>query len=92
MFEVNNRIIISGVGIGSVLLLIILLIMGIITHHVFVKKPNRVIKRENRSQIEGRIIGLEGIMRERGYFLICVNNCDYVTLMHLEKFLQKSKN
>ena len=49
LFEVNNRINISGIGIGSVLLLIVLVIMGRASHHVFVKKPNRITKREKPS-------------------------------------------
>ena len=43
------------------------MIMGRVSHHVVVKKPNRVAKREKRSQIEGIIEHLEGIMKERGY-------------------------
>ena len=38
LFEVNNRINISGIGIGSVLLVVFLVMMGIATHHIFVKK------------------------------------------------------
>ena len=67
LFEVNNRINISGLGIGSALLLIILVIMGRASHHVFVKKPNRVTKREKRNQTEERITRLEGVLKERGY-------------------------
>ena len=64
LFEVDNRINISGIGIGSVLLLIVLVIMGRSSHHVFVKKPNRITNREKRNQTEERITHLERILKE----------------------------
>ena len=63
LLEVNIKINFSGIGIGSVLLLIILVIMERVTHHVVVKNPNKVAKREKRSQIKGLIEHLEGIMK-----------------------------
>ena len=67
LFEVNNRINISGIGIGSVLLVVVLVMMGRATHHIFVKKPNRILKCE-RSKSDGRANqALEDILKERGY-------------------------
>ena len=66
LFEVNNRINISGIGIGSVLLVVVLVMMGSAPHHIFVKKPNRILKRERSNQTEERIKGLEDILKERG--------------------------
>ena len=63
--SVGHRINISGIGIGSVLLVVVLVIMGRASHHIFVNKPNRIIKRERSSQTEERIKSLEGILRER---------------------------
>ena len=67
LFEVNNRINISGIGIGSVLLVVVLVIMGRASHHIFVKKTNMIIKRERSSQTEERITLLGGLLKERGY-------------------------
>ena len=67
LFEVNNRINNSGIGIGSVLLVVVLVMMGRATHHIFVKKPNRILKLKKSSQTEERIKRLEDILKERGY-------------------------
>ena len=67
LMEVNNRINFSGVGLGSVLLLVILVILARATHHFVVKKPGKIVKRERRNQFEARMECVEGALKERGY-------------------------
>ena len=67
LFEMNDSVNFAGTGIGSVLLMIVLIIMDRATHYVFMKRPNRILKRDRNSQRDERIVRLEIILKERGY-------------------------
>ena len=67
LFEMNNIVNFVGTGIGSVLLMVVLIIIRRATHHVFVKRPNRILKHDRNSQTDERIVRLENILKERGY-------------------------
>ena len=62
MFEINNRINAAGGGIESVLIVVVLILMARAIHHVFVKKPRRIVKRETNKQTNERIIRIENAL------------------------------
>ena len=68
LMEINNRVNFSGLGLGSVLLLVILVIISRALHHFRVKRPGKVLKRARKIEFEARIHKLEEILKARGYF------------------------
>ena len=76
LFAMNNRVNFAGGGIGSVLIVIMIIIMARAAHHTFVKRPRRIVKRERNSQtIECKVVNtlptadvrLENVLQSRGY-------------------------
>ena len=67
LIEMDSRINFSGVGLGCVLLLIIVLMSARAGHHCIVKKPGKVQKRVVKAQTEARIIKIEGLLTAKGY-------------------------
>ena len=63
----DNRVNFSGIGIGSVLVLIILVLSARAGHHFAVKKPGKARKRIIKAQIETRLVNLEELMKARGF-------------------------
>ena len=48
VMEINNRVNFSGLGLGAVLLLVILVIMARALHHMVVKRPGKALKRAKK--------------------------------------------
>ena len=54
-------------GLGSVLLLVILVIVSRATHHFMVKRPGKIMKCEKRNQFEARMEKVEATLKAREY-------------------------
>ena len=68
LMEINNRVNFSGLGLGSVLSLVILVIISRAIHHFMVKRPGKVLKCVRRNEFEARIDKLEAILKAMEYF------------------------
>ena len=69
LIELDNRTNFSGIGLGCVLVLIILLMSARASHHCIVKKPSKARKREVSAQREARLIKIEGLLKAKGYMV-----------------------
>ena len=69
LIQLDNRINISGVGLGCVLVLIILLMSARASHHCIVKKPSKARKREISAQRKDRLLKIEGLLKAKGYMV-----------------------
>ena len=67
LIAMDNRVNFSGIGLGSVLLLIILVIIARAGHHMAIKRPGKAVKRAIKAQVEARLVSLEDIMKARGF-------------------------
>ena len=67
LIEINNRVNFSGLCLGAVLLLVILIIMARALHYMVVKRPGKVLKRAKKIEFEERMDKLEEILIARGF-------------------------
>ena len=67
LLEINNRVSFSGVGLGAVLLLVVLIILARAAHHRMVKRPGKVIKRATKADFESRVVKMEEVLKAKGY-------------------------
>ena len=67
LIQLDNRVNISGVSLGCIVLLIILLLSARAGHHVIVKRPSKARKREINAQREDRLVKIEGLLKAKGY-------------------------
>ena len=67
LIAIDNRVNFSGIGLGSVLVLIVLVIIARFSHHMAIKRPGKVVKRAAKAQLEARLVSLEDIMKAKGY-------------------------
>ena len=68
VMEINNRVNFSGLGLGAVLLLVILVIMARALHHMVVIRPGKAVKRAKKIDFEARMDKLEETLKARGHF------------------------
>ena len=67
LIAMDNRVHFSGIGISSILVLIIVILSARAGHHCIIKKPGKMRKRIIKAQTETRLINLEELMKARGY-------------------------
>ena len=67
LIQLDNRVNISGLSLGCIVILIILLIMARAGHHVIVKRPSKARKREMNAEKEDRLARIEALLKARGY-------------------------
>ena len=67
LIQLDNRVNISGVSLGCIVILIILLLSARAGHHVLVKRPSKALKRVVHAQREDRLIKIEGLLKAKGY-------------------------
>ena len=58
IFDINSRINAANGDLGSILALVVLILMARAAHHIFIKRPIGLIKRENRRQTDDRIVAM----------------------------------
>ena len=69
LIQLDNRVNISGVSLGCIVLRIVLLIMARVCHHVSVKWPNKARKRVVNAEKEDRLLRVEALLKARGYMV-----------------------
>ena len=67
LIQLDNRVNISGLSLGCIVILIMLLLSARAGHHVLVKRPSKALKRVVNAQREDRIIKIEGLLKAKGY-------------------------
>ena len=67
LLEINNRVNLSGVGLGAVLLLVVLIILARAVHHMIVKRPGKVVKRATKAEFESKVEKMEEVLKAKGY-------------------------
>ena len=67
LIQLDNRVNISGVSLGCIVILIMLLLSARAGHHVLVKRPSKALKRVVHAQREDRLIKIEGLLKAKGY-------------------------
>ena len=69
LIQLDNRVNISGISLGCIVLLIVLLIMARAGHHVSVKRPGKARKRVMNAEKENRLVRIESLLKARGYMV-----------------------
>ena len=69
LIQLDNRVNISGVSLGCIVLLIVLLILARVCHHVSVKRPGKARKRLVNADKEERLVRVETLLKARGYMV-----------------------
>ena len=69
LIELDNRVNVSGVSLGVIVLLIVLLILARVTHHVGVKRPGKARKKVMNACKEERLLKVENILKAKGYMV-----------------------
>ena len=67
LIAIDNRVNFSGIGLGSVLILIVLVIVARASHHMAIKRPGKIVKRAARAEFEAKFVKVEDSMRAKGY-------------------------
>ena len=69
LIQLDNRVNVSGVSLGVIVLLIVLLILARVTHHVGVKRPGKARKKVLNECKEERLLKVENILKAKGYMV-----------------------
>ena len=69
LIALDNRVNVSGISLGVIVVLIILLILARVTHHVGVKRPGKARKKILNEYKEERLLKVENILKAKGYMV-----------------------
>ena len=69
LIQLDNRVNISGVSLGVIVLLIVLLILARVCHHMGVKRPGKARKKLMNESKEERLVNIENLLKAKGYMV-----------------------
>ena len=69
LISLDNRVNVSGISLGVIVVMIVIIILARVTHHIGVKRPSKERKRVLNECKEARLVKVEDILKARGYMV-----------------------
>ena len=69
LISLDNRVNVSGISLGVIVLLVIIIIFARVTHHIGVKRPGKARKRVLNDYKEARLVKVENVLKAKGYMV-----------------------